>query len=308
MSLLSWFDNRTLYGCQCMLAVAFALVFLWMGRAYPGIRGIRSMTWAFLLGIPCTFLMLSQGHLPTLLSVVVANLLSSACLILLYDGIVRFIGGKSRIWPVVAASAISFCVICYYSEIQPKIVPQIIAVGLATALIRGLTAYELLRKSAGSVNRGASESAMRFFGIFLAILATVGICRTAVTAIYGLPESLTQRDAVQTSTMLVNVIYIGAYGLGFLMMAGHELITRSREESEKDLLSGIFNRRGIESRLSTELKRCYRSKQRLSVALVDIDRFKSINDRHGHAAGDMAIRAVSVAISRGLRDGDYLGR
>jgi diguanylate cyclase (GGDEF)-like protein len=86
------------------------------------------------------------------------------------------------------------------------------------------------------------------------------------------------------------------------------MILQSQEESEKDLLSGAFNRRGIESRLTIELKRSNRSNQRLSVALVDIDDFKSINDQFGHAQGDLAIREVSMAISRSLRDGDYLGR
>src|ERR1700678_353449 len=111
MSLLSWFDNRTLYGCQCMLAVMFAIVFLWMGRVYPSVRGIRSMACAFLVGIPCTFLLLSRGHISDFLSVVVADLLSAVCFILLYDGIVRFLGGRPRLGLVVGGSAISVCVV-----------------------------------------------------------------------------------------------------------------------------------------------------------------------------------------------------
>jgi diguanylate cyclase (GGDEF)-like protein len=108
--------------------------------------------------------------------------------------------------------------------------------------------------------------------------------------------------------MLLSVAYIGVYGLCFLTMAGHEMIRRTLEESEKDLLSGALNRRGIETRLAMELKRSDRSRQKLSVALVDIDHFKSINDKSGHAAGDAAIRGVAQAISRSLRDVDYLGR
>jgi len=126
--------------------------------------------------------------------------------------------------------------------------------------------------------------------------------------ILGIPGSGIQRSALQTTTGLLSVAYIGVYGLCFLAMAGHELITRSQEESERDLLSGALNRRGIEARLATELKRSNRSGQKLSVALVDIDHFKSINDRYGHGTGDAAIRAVSLAISKSLRDVDYLGR
>jgi len=322
MSLLSWFDNRTLYGCQCMLAVMFAIVFLWMGRVYPSVRGIRSMACAFMVGIPCTFLLLSRGHISDFLSVVVADLLSAVCFILLYDGIVRFLGGRPRLGLVVGMSAISACVVYYSTEVRPNLVLRIVAMGLVAALIRGLTGWALLRGPVGWVHRtdggsasprsnsgsGGGSGATRFFGVFLTALAGLGVLRVAMIVVFGAPEGVMQRNAVQTSTMLLSVAYIGVYGLCFLTMAGHEMILRSQEESEKDLLSGAFNRRGIESRLTIELKRSNRSNQRLSIALVDIDDFKSINDRYGHARGDAAIRDVSMAISKSLRDGDYLGR
>ena len=315
MSLLTWFDNRTLYGCQCMLAVMFAIVFLWMGRVYPTVRGIRSMAYAFLVGIPCTFLLLSRGHISDFLSVIVADLLSAVCFILLYDGIVRFLGGQPRIGLVVGVSVVSVCVVYYSTAVRPNLVLRIVAMGLVAALIRGLTGWELLRRPVGRASRDLDRSAnlssggvKRFFGVFLATLSGLGVLRVGMIVVFGAPVSVMQRNAVQTSTLLLSVAYIGVYGLCFLTMAGHEMILQSQEESEKDLLSGAFNRRGIESRLTIELKRSNRSNQRLSVALVDIDDFKSINDQFGHAQGDLAIREVSMAISRSLRDGDYLGR
>ena len=86
------------------------------------------------------------------------------------------------------------------------------------------------------------------------------------------------------------------------------MIALSRDESEKDSLSGAFNRRGIEAKLAIELKHVQRSKHKLSVALIDIDYFKAINDLQGHAAGDTALRDVVDAISRHLRGRDCLGR
>jgi diguanylate cyclase (GGDEF)-like protein len=319
MSLISWFDNRTLYGCQCMLSVMFALMFLWMGRAYPMVRGVRSMACAFLVGIPGSFLLLSRGRISDFLSINVADLLSVVCFVLLYDGIVRFLGSRPRLWLVTGAGVISVCLVYYSTEIRPNLVLRIAAMGMLAALIRGTTGWELLRGSAereirvgsGSLDRGANRASggvTRFFGVFLAALAGIGFLRVAMLLISGIPESGIRRSALQTTTGLLSVAYIGVYGLCFLAMAGHELITRSQEESERDLVSGALNRRGIEARLATELKRSNRSGQKLSVALVDIDHFKSINDRYGHGTGDAAIRAVSLAISKSLRDVDYLGR
>jgi diguanylate cyclase (GGDEF)-like protein len=60
--------------------------------------------------------------------------------------------------------------------------------------------------------------------------------------------------------------------------------------------------------LDAELKYVQRSRHRLSVALIDVDYFKAINDIQGHAAGDAALRDVADAISSHLRGRDYLGR
>lgn len=330
MSLLTWFDPRTLYGCQCMLAVMFAILFLWMGRTFPSVRGVKPMALAYVLGIPCTFLLLGRGHLPVWLSVGVANLLAVTCFLLIYDGILRFIGGRPKLKLLCGMSGIALCVVVYFSEVKQDIVPRIVAMELATITIRACTAWELLRiagwkwpgrndlrarsaaSSTGSRKSASlpyvNRSAMRFFGGFLAMLAALGVARVLLTILKGAPQDLMQRDSVQISTMLLNVAYIGVYGLCFLTMAGQELILRSQEESERDALSGIFNRRGIEARLTTELKRCSRSMMKLSVALVDIDHFKRLNDAHGHAAGDAAIRQVAAAIGFSLRDADYLGR
>jgi diguanylate cyclase (GGDEF)-like protein len=313
-----------------MLAVMFAILFLWMGRTFPAVRGVRSMAAGFLLGIPCTLLLLGRGHFPVWLSVSVANLLAATCFLLLYDGILRFIGGRRRLKSLCGISAIALCVVVYFSEVRHDIVPRLVAMGLATATIRAFTAWELLRvagwkwparldRRAREASRGrepgksrlstdVNHSAMRFFGGFLVMLAVFGLVRVALTVIRGNPQDFMQRNSIQVSMMLVNVAYIGVYGLCFLTMAGHELILRSQEESERDALSGTLNRRGIEARLATELKRSSRSMMKLSVALVDIDHFKRLNDAYGHATGDAAIRQVASAIGTSLRDADYLGR
>jgi diguanylate cyclase (GGDEF)-like protein len=97
-------------------------------------------------------------------------------------------------------------------------------------------------------------------------------------------------------------------GLFVLILASSQMIARSRDESQKDSLSGALNRRGIEAKLAMELKQIQRSKSKLSVALIDVDYFKSINDIQGHAAGDAALRDVAETISKHLRGRDHLGR
>jgi diguanylate cyclase (GGDEF)-like protein len=78
--------------------------------------------------------------------------------------------------------------------------------------------------------------------------------------------------------------------------------------SGTDHLTGLPNRREGEERLVEDLARAKRGGAFLTVAVVDLDGFKSINDAHGHHAGDVCLRHVARVIRRSVREGDWLAR
>ena len=78
--------------------------------------------------------------------------------------------------------------------------------------------------------------------------------------------------------------------------------------SGTDHLTGLPNRREGEGRLTEDIARARRGGGRLTVAVVDIDKFKAINDAYGHHAGDECIRHVAEVIGRNVREGDWLAR
>ncbi len=81
------------------------------------------------------------------------------------------------------------------------------------------------------------------------------------------------------------------------------------EQSTVDGLTGVRNRRGFDKMLSDEWARARRAGAELAVALIDIDRFKEINDRHGHQAGDECLTLVAAALRDGARrTGDLVAR
>jgi two-component system cell cycle response regulator len=76
----------------------------------------------------------------------------------------------------------------------------------------------------------------------------------------------------------------------------------------KDSLTGILNRRAIFETAEDELTRAHREKTSLSLLMADLDHFKSINDRFGHAAGDQALILAVKTIEKNLRPYDHVGR
>lgn len=75
-----------------------------------------------------------------------------------------------------------------------------------------------------------------------------------------------------------------------------------------DELTGLLNRRGFFEELERERRRASRESSILSVLVLDVDRFKAVNDVHGHAAGDLALAAVGEALSASCRVTDVAGR
>lgn len=87
-----------------------------------------------------------------------------------------------------------------------------------------------------------------------------------------------------------------------------ELETRLRELAMHDALTGVFNRGHMFTLAETEIARAMRHSHRLSLAMIDVDHFKHVNDVHGHEAGDRVLRSFADACRRELREIDVIGR
>lgn len=81
-----------------------------------------------------------------------------------------------------------------------------------------------------------------------------------------------------------------------------------RHEAESDELTGLWNRRSLFSRLNTELADLRVPGDRVSIVLVDVDEFKSINDERGHVFGDRVLRFVGQCLKQASRGNDVVAR
>jgi diguanylate cyclase (GGDEF)-like protein len=75
-----------------------------------------------------------------------------------------------------------------------------------------------------------------------------------------------------------------------------------------DSFTGLFNRRYMEQRLADEIARCQRSGLPMTVILFDLDEFKQVNDKYGHAAGDTLLKAFAEYLQKATRGSDVAGR
>ncbi|MBS1242189.1 MAG: sensor diguanylate cyclase [Gemmatimonadetes bacterium] len=93
-----------------------------------------------------------------------------------------------------------------------------------------------------------------------------------------------------------------------IALKNSELVERLHSAATTDGLTGLLNRRAIEERLEAEISRSTRHQVRTTIALIDLDRFKLINDTLGHAAGDRYLVHIGEMLRRTVRSLDVAGR
>jgi diguanylate cyclase (GGDEF)-like protein len=116
----------------------------------------------------------------------------------------------------------------------------------------------------------------------LGILNTVVVTVSPVLAVFTVPTVLLIRRFVMHAQLLA--------------------------QTRIDTKTGLLNSSTWEDEAATQVQRAHRTETPLSVALIDIDHFKAVNDTHGHLVGDTVLRAVTDAISQHLRSYDLAGR
>ncbi|MFC0250644.1 GGDEF domain-containing protein [Massilia consociata] len=119
---------------------------------------------------------------------------------------------------------------------------------------------------------------------------------------------------VFTPSPAQTMIYVGAYfllivnGFGFLLLCKQKDEQRLRELATTDSLTGLANRYAFLGEAERAHSLARRLRQPVSLMMVDIDHFKKLNDRYGHAVGDAALRVFAQAAQSRLRAHDVLGR
>jgi diguanylate cyclase len=92
------------------------------------------------------------------------------------------------------------------------------------------------------------------------------------------------------------------------VMSLHSKLESAREKATHDLLTGLPNRLGYEQRISEEIERSRRYRHPMTLAVLDVDFFKKINDRYGHPAGDNVLKILAELFRKRTRETDFIAR
>jgi diguanylate cyclase (GGDEF)-like protein len=115
-------------------------------------------------------------------------------------------------------------------------------------------------------------------------------------------------DVVHGLSFLLAFLAVLAGGFGFAMAVFERVAGQLEELATHDGLTGCLNRSTTDALLAHELQRGRRLGTPVAFVLLDLDRFKRINDRYGHRVGDAVLREFARTVRERLRESDVLGR
>jgi diguanylate cyclase (GGDEF)-like protein len=146
--------------------------------------------------------------------------------------------------------------------------------------------------------------------IVLELFFSLEVVLRTVYVLFGanLPEILVSRQVLETSGSLFVLVFLSVATMSCAQVVMHQQALALRRASMTDVLTGWLNRRALIDLAAREFARCRRSGKALYVLVFDLDHFKAVNDRHGHAVGDLALCHVTALAAGVLRGCDALFR
>jgi diguanylate cyclase (GGDEF)-like protein len=188
---------------------------------------------------------------------------------------------------------------------------------LAAAILAGNQKYALLAAFSfaflfsgimlllGVISVRAGQKPAKYF-LIAAFAAMAGAILTTLSTWGFIPHNSWTFRAVEIG-MLIDATLL-ALALGYQFRVGQEERLRAERLAQLDPLTGLNNRRAFYDKTSPLWSQAIRHRHETSVMLLDIDRFKQINDAHGHAHGDEVLKATAQILRQSIRQGDVLAR
>lgn len=288
------------------LLAALAFAYGRSRRVYPGYQWWVASLLLFALALGSIGL---RGVVPEELARFGPASVGLAAILVIGEGHWRFVGLPRRPRLPLAIAALTLVIVGIVAdpaEPQWQRAAGAIGVGLASIAI----ALQFARRPLAALHKALLACAALLAGFGL-----VRIARGAHFILAGPDFDVLESQAMSIVSYTANAVFVTLWGYGFMFLCAARVeaeLDESRaalnELARKDALTGLLNRRAFFEDAGAELQRARRYRTPLALLMIDVDEFKSVNDRHGHPAGDRLLVAIAERLGKELRASDLLGR
>jgi diguanylate cyclase (GGDEF)-like protein len=267
-------------------------------------RNIRALAWwgaGYMLGGFGVALWIAEAALSSQpLSLGLSNALLFAACGTIWSGARLFYARKVK--PIVmSAGAILWIVACQVPDFAQSDVSRIVLSSLIVSVYTFATAREIWTD-----RRKRTRS--RWAAICMPVLHGLVFVPPIPMAVMRSGEGTLLSSGWVAVFTLETLLYVVGAAFIALMMAKEKAESTYKTAATTDPLTSLLNRRGFMERADLAIARVARQRGKVSLLMFDLDHFKSINDRFGHAIGDEALRVFAQTVQETMRGGDVIGR
>ena len=264
-------------------------------------KGARLWIAAMTIHLASAPLYLARGLIPDSLSILLANVLFSLAWTGYLASMDVFFGIRRKRSVYALPLVLAVLIFGYYIDAaRPRII-----------LCNSLFALQTLTLAAVIMSQRARfrRRIMVIFALGYVLAAVACLVRAAAAYLSSDPNPAPfAPSTAQTAALLLSGPSFVACTLGFVLLHRERMDAAIRQLAEIDHLIGLTNRRGFEKGFATALAEAASNNSWTSLALLDLDRFKAINDSLGHAAGDVVLVELGRILTRVTRQDDLLAR
>lgn len=294
-------DIRTLLFVVCLISLLSAIGLAVVAFRFPRFPGFAWFAVADALLFAGTYLVSMRDYWPDLVTTVVANACTLGGMMLNAEGFKRYAGGPwpwwSRPYPLLL---ILIPTSAWFTFVEPSVNARI--------LLFSACAMTALTGVACGLWHATGGKRLRLVTALFAGFAAFMLIRVALTAAEAPMASFMNAGWLHATALLLYLVFIPLKNFGILLDGVRLLLADIARQARTDPLTGLLNRRGLQEMAMLAHAQSQRRRSPLSVLMLDIDHFKSINDHHGHSVGDAVLQAVARLLQKQLRAGDVCAR
>lgn len=296
-------DGTTLIAVNAMLSAISALVMYVVysaNRRAGGLQCWAASNMCFAVGF--ALLLFYYWKPVPWINTLGANLMIDLGAILAYVAVVQFLERPRReLWPIVPSAALIVVEVASFAH-HGVDMSEMVPLGVtARSIVTFGCGWQLLRNTGPQVRPASTLSAMFHF-VWVAML--LGRAAWWLVGGYAEIDWDPTTAAALMSRILLTFVVTPSYLWMLTRRLDYELIRQAREDG----LTGVANRRAIWDTAPRTLADATRSGRPVCLLMIDVDHFKSVNDRFGHAVGDHVLVGIASELASRLRDHDLVAR